>query len=224
MKICYLISEDYLSLTLNSINYVRRFSSSKDDLEFVIFHFGDLEHIKLDKDISKVKIDRLDYPFFLHRALMFDKLDEKIIFLDSDTICLTDIGKLYNIDLEDNLIGAAQHNWLINHNKAFTVYKPTDKLEEFVKKDDAPFFNAGVMLVDCKKWKEINATSKIFSIFETYRGQYYDWNDEVALNCLFGRDMCRFIDERWNYNKMKFGRPFIKHYYGHKKNLLEEVE
>lgn len=224
MKICYLISEDYLALTLNSINYVRQFSPSKEELEFIIFHFGDLEDIELESYISKIQIDRLDYPFFLHRALMFDKLDEKVVFLDSDTICLTDIKKLYNIDLEGKLIGAAQHNWLVDYKKAFNVYKPTEQLKKHIKIDDSVFFNAGVMLVDCKQWKKINATSKIFNIFETYRGEYYDWNDEVALNCLFGRDMCKFIDVRWNYNKIKFGRPFIKHYYGHTKNLLEEVE
>ena len=224
MKICYLISENYLSLTLNSINYVKQFSSSPEELEFIIFHFGDLNSVELDNSINKIKIDKLDYPFFIHRALMFDKMNEKVIFLDSDTICLTDIKKLYNINLEDNLIGAVQHNWLVDHEKAFTVYKPTEALSKFIQKDKCKFFNAGVMLVDCKKWREINATNKIFNFFETYRGEWYDWNDEVALNCLFGRNLCKFIDDRWNYNQRKFGRPYIKHYYGHTKNILEEVE
>lgn len=219
MKICYLISKDYLSLTINSINCVKKFSSCLDELQFIIFHFGDLEDVEMEQGIVKIKIDKLDYPFFIHRALMFDKLDEKIIFLDSDTLCLTDIKKLYDIDLEGNLLGAAQHYKLVDHKKAFTVYEPTESLDKLVIKDDYKFFNAGVMLVDCKKWKEGNETNKVFNFFELYRGMWYDWNDEIALNCLYGRSSCKFIDKRWNYNEKSFGRPFIKHYYGHPKNL-----
>jgi lipopolysaccharide biosynthesis glycosyltransferase len=224
MKICYLISEDYLSLTLNSINYIKKFASCENELEFILFHFGDLDEVNLEGGVLKRKIPRYDYPFFIHRALMFDSLDEKVIFMDSDTICLTDISKLYNIDLEGNLLGVAAHNWLLTHKEAFKVYKPTVQLEKFIKRDDFTFFNAGVMLVDCKKWRELDATTKIFSFFENYRGEWYDWNDEVALNCLFGRNLCKFIDTRWNYNETGFGRPFIKHYYGHTKNLLQSVE
>jgi lipopolysaccharide biosynthesis glycosyltransferase len=110
MKICYLISEDYLSLTLNSINYIKKFASCENELEFILFHFGDLDEVNLEGGVLKRKIPRYDYPFFIHRALMFDSLDEKVIFMDSDTICLTDISKLYNIDLEGNLLGVAAHN------------------------------------------------------------------------------------------------------------------
>lgn len=219
MKICYLISEDYLSLTLNSINYIKKFTPSKHNLEFIIFHFGDLDDVNLEDGIAKKRIDRCNYPFFINRAVMFNTLDEKVIFMDSDTICLTDISKLYNIDLDGKLLGVAAHNWLRTHNEAFKVYAPTDKLQEFIKRDNFPFFNAGVMLVDCQKWKEIGATSKIFDFFENYRGEWYDWNDEVALNCLFGRELCKFIDTRWNHNEAGFDRPFIKHYYGHPKNI-----
>ena len=220
MKICYLISEDYLKLTLNSISYIKKFSTTSDSLEFIIFHFGDLEGVEVPGVIKK-KIPKLNYPFFLHRGLMFDEFDEKVIFMDSDTICMTNISKLYNIDLDGNLLGVAQHNWLVTHKEAFKVYRPTELLKENITSDDFPFFNAGVMLVDCSLWKNIGATNIVLDFFEKYRGEWYDWNDEVALNCLFGRDRCKFIDNRWNYNETSFGKPFIKHYYGHTKNLLQ---
>lgn len=220
MKICYLISEDYLNLTLNSISYIKKFNSANTKLEFIIFHFGDLDHIKIS-GVTKKKIPRLDYPFFLHRGLMFDEFDEKVIFMDSDTICMTNISKLYNIDLDSNLLGAAQHNWLTTHKEAFKIYKPTELLEKSIICDDFPFFNAGVMLVNCSLWKELNVTKKVLNFYEKYKGEWYDWNDEIALNCLFGRARCKFIDSRWNYNEDTFGKPFIKHYYGHKKNLLQ---
>ena len=150
---------------------------------------------------------------------MFDSLNEKIIFLDSDTVCQTNIKRLFDIDLEGNIFGAAQHNSLKTHKIAFDLYKPTSKLSSYVILDEFPFFNAGVMLVDCAKWREENTTSEVLNLFELYRGEHYDWNDEVAFNLLLGRTRTKFIDERWNYNKGDLIRPFIMHYYGHHKNL-----
>lgn len=202
---------------MESIKYVKTFYKSDDPLSFVIFHFGDLTQSDVDENgISLISIEKRDYPFFIHRTFMFDKLDEKVIFLDSDTICMTNIKKLFNIDLEGNVIGAAQHSLLKTHNYAYTLYKPTDSLKSMIVLDSFPFFNAGVMVVDCKKWKELKFTDKILELFELYRDQSYAWNDEFALNLLFGRTLTKFIDSRWNYNEGNV-TPFIRHYYGHPK-------
>ena len=220
MKICYLISKDYYKLTLVSIEFIQKFYKGDEKLEFYLFHFGDLEEI--DTQYNTVKLERKDYPFFIHRCFLFDYFDEKIIFIDSDTVCQTNIKKLYDIDLDGNTLGAAVHNVLTTHEAAFKLYKPTKELEPYVIHDDYPFFNAGVMLVDCQQWMSLKFTHKVLDLFETYRGAQYDWNDEVAFNLLIGRDHCKFLDIRWNYNKhaeIKNNRPFIVHYYGDIKNI-----
>ncbi len=220
MKICYLISKNYYDLTLTSIRFIQKFYKGEEKLEFYLFHFGDLDEI--DTEFKTVKLEKQDYPFFIHRCFLFDYFDEKIIFIDSDTVCQTNIKKLYDIDLDGNIFGAAVHNVLITHEVAFKLYTPTKELEPYVIYDDYPFFNAGVMLVDCQQWRDLKFTNKVLDLFETYRGARYDWNDEVAFNLLLGRDYCKFLDVRWNYNnhtEMKDRRPFIVHYYGDIKNV-----
>jgi lipopolysaccharide biosynthesis glycosyltransferase len=218
MKICYLIDKRYYNLTKKSISYIKAFYKSQEPLEIYLFHFGDLNDIEVNEDFKLIEIEKKDYPFFIHRCFLFDAFDEKIIFIDSDTVCQTNIKKLHDIDLEGNIFGVAQHIDLKTHKIAFTNYTPTEGMKKYVKYDDYPFFNAGVMLVDCEKWHKGNFTDKVLSFFETYRGEKYDWNDEVAFNLLLGRHHSKFIDQRWNYNNYD-KRPFIVHYYGDVKQL-----
>ena len=220
MKICYLIDRKYYELTLTSIQFIKKFYKGHEALEFYLFHFGDLDDV--DTPYKTVKLEKKNYPFFIHRCFLFDHFDEKIIFIDSDTVCQTNIQKLYDINLDGKVFGTVVHNLLITHKVAFKFYKPTKELEPYIIHDDYPFFNAGVMLVDCNQWKSLKFTKQVLDLFETYRGASYDYNDEVALNLLLGRDHCKFLDVRWNYNnhaEMKDKRPYIVHYYGDIKNI-----
>lgn len=218
MKICYLIDKRYYNLTKKSINYIKTFYKSSDPLEVYLFHFGDLKDVEVESDYKLIEIEKRDYPFFIHRCFLFDSFKEKIIFIDSDTVCQTNIKKLHDIDLEGNVLGVAQHIDLRTHKIAFNNYVPTEGMKDSVVLDDYPFFNAGVMLVDCEKWCSGDFTNKVLGFFETYRGEKYDWNDEVAFNLLLGRNHAKFIDQRWNYNNYD-KRPFIVHYYGDVKQL-----
>lgn len=218
MKVCYLIDKRYYNLTVTSINYIKKFYKSELPLEIYLFHFGDLNKDDIDCEYNIVQIEKKDYPFFIHRCFLFDYFKEKIIFIDSDTVCQTNIAKLFNIDLETKILGVAEHIDIKTHKHAFTNYTPTEKMKDFVILDEYPFFNAGVMLVDCKRWYDGNFTKQVLEFFECYRGEKYDWNDEVALNLLLGREHAKFIDQRWNYKKND-KRPFITHYYGDSKNL-----
>lgn len=220
MKICYLISKNYYELTLTSIEFIQKFYKGDEKLEFYLFHFGDLDDI--DTEYNTVKLEKKNYPFFIHRCFLFDHFDEKIIFIDSDTVCQTNIQKLYDINLDGKVFGAVVHNALITHKVAFKLYKPTKELEPYVTHDDYPFFNAGVMLVDCNRWKSLKFTNQVLDLFKKYCGTNYDWNDEVPFNLLLGRNYCKFLDVRWNYNnhtEIKDKRPYIVHYYGDIKNI-----
>ena len=218
MKICYLIDKKYYNLTVTSIDYIKKFYKSELPLEIYLFHFGDISKDEVDSEFNLVEIEKRNYPFFIHRCFLFDYFDEKIIFIDSDTVCQTNITKLFDVDLEDKIFGVAQHMDIKTHKHAFTNYEPTKKMMKHVILDDYPFFNAGVMLVNCRGWRKNNFTKKVLNFFEGYRGEKYDWNDEVAFNLLLGRKHAKFIDQRWNYKKND-RRPFITHYYGDIKNL-----
>lgn len=220
MKICYLISKDYYQLTRTSISFVEKFYKGESPLEFFIFHFGDLQFDD-ESNISFVKIERKVEQFFMNRPFIFDMFDEKIIFLDSDTVCQTNIKKLYDIPLGDATLGAVQCSRLQTHAGAFDLYTPTPELAQHVTLDDWPFFNAGVMLIDCQKWKQHKFTERFLNLFELYKNARYSYSDEVAFNILLGRDHCQFLDVCWNYNNHPSGqtrRPYIVHNYSQIKN------
>jgi lipopolysaccharide biosynthesis glycosyltransferase len=221
MKICYLISKDYYELTCTSIAFVKQFYKGDSPIEFFIFHFGDLDSIN-NSNLTFVKIERKIQQFFLNRPFIFEHFNEKIIFLDSDTVCQTNIKKLYDTDLGDSTLGVVECSRLRTHAGAFEVYPPTLQLKSIVIRDEWPFFNAGVMLVDCKKWNQNKYTQKFLDIFNLYESARYSYSDEVAFNLLLGRDHCKFLDVRWNYNNHEVNtanRPYIVHYYGDPKKL-----
>lgn len=221
MKICYLISKDYYQLTRTSISFVKKFYKGEVPLKFFIFHFGDLPYAD-EPGISFIKIERKLQQFFMNRAYIFDMFDEKIIFLDSDTVCQTNIKKLHNIPLDHCTLGAVECSRLKTHAGAFNLYTPTLGLSGMVTLDDWPFFNAGVMLIDCKKWKQHGFTQKFLDIFELYKNARYSYSDEVAFNILLGRKHCKFLDVCWNYNNhpaAKDARPLIIHNYSQIKNV-----
>lgn len=71
---------------------------------------------------------------------------EKLIYLDCDIIVRHSIAKLYDIDIEDYLLGAVYHNDKLSvNNGAFKrLHIPVEQ----------GYFNAGVLLINLKKWRE----------------------------------------------------------------------
>ncbi len=121
-------------------NHIEKQSRNNTNIEVILKKSGGNGLPK--NTIYNPIISRADYIKFYLPSIL-DKLD-KVIYLDSDTIVLKDLTALYNIDLEDNYIGAAddwQSTWYDNR--------------------DARFFNNGVMLMNLKKMREDNIESKL---------------------------------------------------------------
>jgi lipopolysaccharide biosynthesis glycosyltransferase len=100
---------------------------------------------------------------------------DKIIYLDADIIVLEDIKKLWEIDLEDNIIGAY----------GLKCY------EDFAKRMEVSmehrYFNSGVLLIDCKKWRENkkNLFLEFKKINDKYGERTLPGADESILNKYF---------------------------------------
>lgn len=96
---------------------------------------------------------------------------EKILHIESDTILLDDVAKLYNEDLEDYTIGAT-----------IDIAKTFDNNPEL--QFDRKYFNLGYMLVNCKKWKEEEITKKALELGKQY-GKAFMCLHQDALNMIF---------------------------------------
>ena len=121
-------------------------------------------------------------------AEMFSEYD-KVVYIDSDTVVPGDISELYNIDIGDSYVGACHEQAMIQ-NDTFGTYA-----EKVVGVSRYNFFNAGVMLMNCRLFREKNVLMQ----FIKYLGEYnfVVTQDEDYLN-LICKDHVYWLDSAWN--------------------------
>jgi lipopolysaccharide biosynthesis glycosyltransferase len=93
--------------------------------------------------------------------------------MDGDTIVRKDLSGLYSTDISDYTLAAAIEP---------TV--PAYRKEELGLAKDANYYNAGILLINLKKWREKNTSDRILKYFEDHGGKLFA-NDQDAINgCL----------------------------------------
>lgn len=105
---------------------------------------------------------------------------DKIIYLDGDIIACRDINQLFQSSLEDKICAACPENFLPIRRQQFFQ-------ENLKLKINHKYFNAGVLLIDSKKWRKYNIKYKLFEIECTYR-DVLKQADQDCLNIMFNGD------------------------------------
>lgn len=151
---------------------------------------------KYRQSVNFIKIDLNKFSFLpeighLSRATwyrilipeIFENLD-KILYLDSDTIVDAEIAELYNINISEKIIAAA---------------KDAQTIESFENKD----FNAGVLLINIKNWKENNITNKAIDFIsknkDDFENKKYPNLDQDVLNKVIEKNLVQEIPIRYNF-------------------------
>ena len=130
----------------------------------------------------------------LYRLILSDIVDyDKIIYLDVDLIVVGDISELYSIDLGDNYLGAVKSlkfkkNISRNSKQLLFYTKYNINLDNY--------FNAGVLVFNCKKFRESKLTEKITEIMRNAINESA-FPDQDVLNTL--NNKTKFLDNVWNY-------------------------
>lgn len=126
------------------------------------------------------------YRFFI--ADMFPEYD-KAIYIDSDTVVLGDISEMYNSDIGDCYVGACHEQAMVQVD-TFGTYA-----EKVVGVSRYNFFNAGVMLINCKEFRRHCVFDKFVKLLKAYN--FVVTQDEDYLN-LICKDKVHWLDGRWN--------------------------
>lgn len=156
----------------------------------------DIEFVDLNCYVEKVK-DKLftrDYYtnttyFRLFIPELYPQYD-KALYLDSDTVVLADIAELYNTDIGENLVAAAQEGVIQN----IKVYQ--DYVEKVVGVASYKrFFNAGVLLMNLNELRRFQFQEKILYLLSTVK--YSVIQDEDYLNRMC-KGRVKFVDSTWN--------------------------
>ena len=218
IDVVYFITENYWELTLNSIKHLKLFYRSNSPLVITVFYIGKKPVYIGDDIIFRELESKENSYFFIRRPEVFKLMNKKFIFIDSDTIIQTCISKLYNIELNEKVLGAVPCYYMKYYRNTFDFYGPTEDLlstyGDTLNSDSLLFFNAGVLLIDGKKWNTHNYSDRFAEIYELYKNSWYKFMDEIAFNLVLSNDNILELDMRWNYNLEDSGRRYITHCYG----------
>ena len=108
----------------------------------------------------------------------------KLIYLDCDLIVNSDIEELYNIDLEENYIGAVQ-DIIGRENQLRLVLNMSNY-----------YCNAGVLFMNLAKMREDNIQAKLIKCTEDKKDVIL-WQDQDVINIVL-EGKIKYLDLAWN--------------------------
>jgi len=143
---------------------------------------------------------------------------DRAIYLDADTIVVRNLDELWSHDLEGSFCAATQDAFvpvldpeeaLPHPVHAMTMRgvdpRPIPNYRELGLNATAPYFNAGIMLVNVDRWRKEHVARKAFECLRDNAGAVRYW-DQYALNALFSGQWKK-VDPRWNQNSHVFRIP-----------------
>jgi lipopolysaccharide biosynthesis glycosyltransferase len=152
-------------------------ASNKVGFKFLYPNKERVKSLKIDKHLSLVTYYRLLIPQLL------DKSIEKVLYLDSDIVVNDDIAELFNIDITSYSMAAVETPFFNRH-------------KELSMDRRASYFNAGVLVINLKYWRENNISDKVIT-FITDNPDSILYHDQDGMNAILF-DKWLGIDSTWN--------------------------
>lgn len=117
----------------------------------------------------------LSYAAFFRYFIADEVLEDRVLYLDSDTIVNAKLDDLFFLDLQGYAIAAVQ---------------------DFDQSGWLTTFNSGVMVIDAKKWREKNSTQSLLELTAQHHEHVY--GDQGVLNMYFS-DQWLHLDKEYNF-------------------------
>ena len=212
VEIFYACDERFLKYTEVSLHSMMKNASGERNYHVHILHTGiseDSEKRVMAKATDSFKItfddvtgeletlsDRLplrDYYsnstyFRLFIADMYPELD-KAIYIDGDTVVNGDISELFDTDVTKYDVAACHEQAMVQED-AYGTY-----VEKCLGLDRNAYFNAGVLLLNCKRFRRNKMLERFSELLEIYNCRVTQ--DEDYLNIMF-KDHVLFLPQCWN--------------------------
>lgn len=145
----------------------------------VIFDKVDMEVFKKYKQADYYPVTIL-FTMILPDVVKVDKL----LYFDCDLVVNSSLKELWQMDIEDNYLIAVEDANGVKYAKKFGLKK------------ESKFFNTGMMLINCKKWRENNIPKRAVEIALEKTGTAWGY-DQTVLNQLF-EGKVKYVDLKWN--------------------------
>lgn len=200
------VNENYLPYLAIAVESIRAHNKSKIHL-FIFFTEIELTLIERVKSIASADLliefidvnpcieleslySRAHYSVEMYYRLIIPEIFSfvpKVIYLDCDIVVMTDLSDLYDIDLNDVIIGAARNpvsKWMHDY--------LNDKLNFPYNR----YFNSGVLLININNFLSKNIKEKCLDFLRKNKGLACPDQDALNVVCQGG---VRYIDQNWNY-------------------------
>ncbi|MCT8137614.1 glycosyltransferase [Anaerobacillus sp. CMMVII] len=146
--------------------------------------------------------------YLLSISDFFDETIDRVLYLDSDVIVRKDITELWNTDISPFIVGAVED---------FSVMETRNS--DLLMPAEAKYFNAGVLLINLKKWRDLEIKDKISNFINTHSNKI-KYGAQDVLNAVLYNQWFE-LEAKWNYQtdhipKLKI-KPAIIHYTGENK-------
>ena len=190
---------------LETLNGISNFVKEKYNTDIAIIHFNNslFDNYRVAPHYSKTVYYRLVITDLVPKEV------NTILFLDSDIVVTGSVKELADLNFK---YLAAVHDVSLHNNK--------EKLNElgFPVKE---YFNAGVLMIDVKTWREEGISSKLIELADEYMNKI-SWWDQDILNMYF-YDKWHVLPKKYNallLEKKLPEMPVIIHYGGPHKPWL----
>ena len=190
---CYLLCDARLCATSRKLVEKNR----RDNIEFFFIDVDPQLFENLPLNRSHVSINTY-YRLIIDRVIT--NVD-KVIYLDSDTLIVTDIRGLWDIDISANHIAGSLDEGGLAQSRRLMLG------------DDNNYFNAGVLIFNIKKIKHDFADVFIEYLEAFYLNRYnIILQDQDILNIVF-KDSSKILPLKWNINSRIFKPNTLDHKY-----------
>ena len=182
----YAIKILYTSVTDENKEKIKKYEKENISIEFVDLN-KQLEEIK-EKLYTRNYFSNTTY-YRLFIPELYPEYD-KAVYIDSDTVCLSDIAELYNTDMGDNLIAGIPDGVI----QAIDIFK--DYVERVVGVADYNnYFNAGVIVMNLKELRDYKFEEKFIYMLEKIKFEVVQDQDYLNRLC---KGRVKILDYSWN--------------------------
>ena len=119
---------------------------------------------------------------------------DRVLYLDCDVVINRSIDDLFDIDMKGFPIAACRDLTYAHFRRRNDG--PHREAAKLLFKNVDAYFNAGVLLLDCIKWREANYFGTLIDFLRDPPAALF-FADQDALNAIFGENYLE-LDPRWN--------------------------
>lgn len=152
--------------------------------EVMVIELGDL------KERFSYKVDTGGFDLSIMARLFVGEVlpeaEERVLYLDCDTVINASLKRLWEMDLESNMVGAVMEP---------TIYPAVKKSIGLLPED--PYFNSGVLLIDLKRWRKEQAQKLLLDFYSSRGGKLFAGDQDTMNGALKGR--IKPLPPRYNF-------------------------